>query len=240
MRVRRVSRLCRSSMRRRIRCASRSAYPSRSISASNASSSSLCWRSTAAAASLDDAVELLRDRERGRAVAVDTRGRRRERGAQRGRADRRARAPARAGRRPTTPTSAASAAATPSRSSTALHVVVGDRIEVDALAARPDRRQQIVGRAGDEHDDRAIRRLLERLQHRVRRLVLVAAQPLGLEQHEHLALALDRRARRLGQDALAHVVLRRGTTPRPVRTRRRRDARCAARAACRARRRPHR
>ena len=55
--------------------------------------------------------------------------------------------------------------------------------------------------------DRARRRLLDRLQHRVGRLVLVAAQPLGLEQDQHLALGLDRRARRLGQDRLAHVFL---------------------------------
>ena len=95
----------------------------------------------------------------------------------------------------------------PSRSSAARERVVGDRIEVDALATRPDRRQEVVGRGGDEHHDRARRRLLDRLQHRVRRLVLVAAQPLGLEEDQHAPLGFDRRARRLGQDRVAHVFL---------------------------------
>ena len=95
------------------------------------------------------------------------------------------------------------------------HVGIRDRVEVDPLAPRPDCGEQVVGRARDQHDDRAIGWLLERLQHRVRGLVPIAAQPFCLEQHQHLALALDRSPRGLGQDALAHVLFH------PIRGRRR-------------------
>ena len=54
-----------------------------------------------------------------------------------------------------------------------------------------------------------VRRLFQRLEHRVGRLVLVAAQLLGFEQQQHFALGLDRASVRLGQDALAHVGLHR-------------------------------
>ena len=50
---------------------------------------------------------------------------------------------------------------TPSVSSAARSSVVGNGIEVDALAARPDRRQQVVGARRHEHDDGARRRLLQ-------------------------------------------------------------------------------
>src|SRR5207248_8652865 len=113
---------------------------------------------------VDDRVELVRDRERGRAGAVDARGRRSEHRTQRTE-------PSRERTRPGELT----AGQRGKRGRIALrntlayeyrpHVVVGDRIEVDALAARRDRREQIVGRAGDEHDDRAIWWLPERRQH---------------------------------------------------------------------------
>ena len=51
------------------------------------------------------------------------------------------------------------------------HDVLGQGREVDALATRPDRVEQLVGERGHEQDDGARRRLLERLQQRVGRLV---------------------------------------------------------------------
>ena len=101
--------------------------------------------STASAALVDRGVELLGDRERGRAGAVDPGRRGRERGAhRRERAGERAR-PGELTARERGARSRRSRRSTPSRSSAACSVVVGDRIEVDALAARTDRRQEIVG-----------------------------------------------------------------------------------------------
>ena len=58
----------------------------------------------------------------------------------------------------------------------------------------------------DEHDDRARRRLLERLQQRVGGDGRRHAQLLRLEQQQHLALTLDRAAMGLGDHLLADVV----------------------------------
>ena len=92
--------------------------------------------------------------------------------------------------------------------------VVGDGVEVDALAPRSDRRQQVVGSGRDQQHDRARRRLFDHFQHRVGRLVLIAAQALGFEQDQHPVFSFDRRARRLGKDPLPdvvpHAVLRAG------------------------------
>ena len=176
------------------------------MSASNSASSVGVAPADRRGRGFERGVELVGDARRRAARAVDPCGRGRERGAQFGqRAGERARpgeVPAREPR------------------GQARHlgrVTVGDeggferverhRLEIDALAPRADGREQIVGRAGDEKNNRARRRFFQRLQHRVRRLVLVAAQPLRLEQHEHLAIGLDRRAARLGQDALAHVLV---------------------------------
>ena len=157
---------------------------------------------------VDDAVELLRDRRaRSRRSRRHAPGADAKRGAQRGEAARESTRPRQLPARQSPPTWPRPRPRRLRVRSTARHVVVGDRVEVDALTAGPDRRQQIVRGAGDEHHDRAVRRLLERLQHRVRGLVLVPAQALGLEQHQHFALAFDRRACRFGKDALAHVVL---------------------------------
>ena len=54
---------------------------------------------------------------------------------------------------------------------------------------------------GDEDDHRAGRRLLERLEQLVGGR-LVEAQTFGVEQHDDLALALDRAARHLVDDRL--------------------------------------
>ena len=104
---------------------------------------------------VDRGIELFGDRERGRARAVDA-GWARPRTARAGwRAARRARVPARAGRRRARPRASRPPRTTPVGSSAARSVSSANGIEVDALTARPNRRQQVVGTRRDEHDDRA-------------------------------------------------------------------------------------
>ena len=123
------------------------------------------------------------------------------------RAVRRARGPARAGR----PRARASAAASAARCRRVRARPARRRRRSGSKSMRWQRDRIVGSRSSGAPVTSTttvrVGRLLERLQHRVGRLVLVAAQPLGLEQHQHLALAFDRRARRFGQDALAHVLL---------------------------------
>ena len=86
------------------------------------------------------------------------------------------------------------------------------RAEPDRLAARGNRRQQPPRRRAHEHEVRDARRLLERLQQRVLRLLV---HPLGLGDHEHAPGSLERPQRHLADD-LAFARRPRGSRARRV------------------------
>ncbi len=68
-----------------------------------------------------------------------------------------------------------------------------ERIEAHVLAARGDRREHVLAPVGDQQQMDERRRLLERLQHPVRRLVVHRVGPLD---HEHAPRGFEWRARR--------------------------------------------
>ncbi len=84
-----------------------------------------------------------------------------------------------------------------------------ERREVDALAARPDRREQSVRGRAHQHDAGTSRRLFERLQQLVRRGVV---ESLHVEHHNDPTHGFDGTARDVGHDELRvlHPDLRRG------------------------------
>ena len=84
----------------------------------------------------------------------------------------------------------------------ALDRLARDRVEGDPLAARPDGRQKRLGHRRGEDDDRAGRRLLERLEHLVLRLDV---QAVGVDEHEDLPAPLVRLERR-GLEELGHLL----------------------------------
>jgi hypothetical protein len=76
------------------------------------------------------------------------------------------------------------------------------RVEADLLAARRDRRQHLARARGEQQQVRVGRRLLERLEHPVGRLVV---ERVGLLDDEDPARGLERRVRRGGDDRLVDV-----------------------------------
>ena len=95
------------------------------------------------------------------------------------------------------------------------------RVEAHGLAARGDRRQHLARPVGEQQQDDVVRRLLERLEQRVGRLVV---HGVGALDDEHAPLRLERRVRRGGHDRLddvlaAHHVRAARSDPRQVRMR---------------------
>ena len=88
---------------------------------------------------------------------------------------------------------APSRAPTPSASSSAATSSTRRRIEAHELAARADRRQHLDQPVGEQDQVHERRRLLERLQHPVGRLV---AELVDALDHEHAPLGLERRLAR--------------------------------------------
>ena len=77
-----------------------------------------------------------------------------------------------------------------------------ERVEAHVLAARGDRREHVLAPVGDQHQMDERRRLLERLQHPVRRLVVHRIGPLD---HEHAPRGFEWRARRGSHHRLLDV-----------------------------------
>ena len=103
----------------------------------------------------------------------------------------------------------------------------GQRVEAHRLAARADGRQHLRGVVGQQQQDDVGRRLLERLEQRVGRLVV---HRVGALEHEHAVGGLERRVRggghhRLLDVAPQHLVRAARRHPRQVGMRAVQDAR---------------
>ncbi len=96
----------------------------------------------------------------------------------------------------------AASGATPRDCSRCASCSLERRVEADGLAARHDRRQHLGEPVGEQQQHDVRRRLLERLEQRVGRLVV---HRVGALEHEHAVARLERGARRGRHDGLVDV-----------------------------------